>query len=63
MTSLIYMESKKIKQTSEYNKKERDSHREQASGYQQRGKERRQDRPRGLRGTNYCKSPCYIPVT
>jgi len=34
MTSLIYMESKKIKQTSEYNKKERDSHREQASGYQ-----------------------------
>lgn len=56
MTSLIYMESKKIKQTSEYNKKERDSHREQASGYQQReGRGEQKDMGRGLRGTN-----CYV---
>ena len=48
MISLIYMESKKIKQTSEYNKKERDSHRQRVS--QWLPAEREREKPRQAQG-------------
>ena len=50
----LYVESKKIKQTNEYNKTQIHKYREQTGGYQ-RGEGRRvgQDRGRGSRDTNY----------
>ena len=50
----LYVESKKIKQIHEYNKKEIHRYRAQTSGYQW-GEEsgEGQDRGKGLRGTKY----------
>ena len=50
----LYVESKKIKQIHEYNKKEIPRYRAQTSGYQW-GEEsgEGQDRGKGLRGTKY----------
>ena len=50
----LYVESKKIKQTSEYNKKETDRYRKQIICYQWgEGRKEGQYRGRRLRETNY----------
>ena len=50
----LYVESKKIQQTSEHNKTETDAQIQRTSGYQWgEGSREEQDRGRGLRSTNY----------